>query len=267
MGLLNEVNPIDVIPGVVGAWNMEETKATNAVIDYSGNGNNGVPTGTSIVGSPFFIGKKARQFNGISDYIRQATISLPAKIVCLIKIRVLSTSATIWTKFLRSNNAGNGINFGQLSQTTNSSAAYIMSFDSNSLVRSFNATCININRFFAIGYNGANVYGGVDGNYSLIGAGGTVPDWLNQNLYIGSGIGAEFGNSIIGYVIFLKSATSTQIVNVAINYPDVTLEVGKVIVRKWNTNNTLKHGFVWEESQNNNLLTCSTHINMDNINS
>lgn len=55
----------DVIDGVVGAWCMNEPLETDEVVDYSGNGNDGTPTGTTVVEGRF---GKARTF-GASDKV------------------------------------------------------------------------------------------------------------------------------------------------------------------------------------------------------
>jgi hypothetical protein len=53
-----------IIPNVVGAWPLDEAAATDPAVDYSGNGNHGAATGTTIVQNPKFIGKTARKFTG-----------------------------------------------------------------------------------------------------------------------------------------------------------------------------------------------------------
>ena len=71
----------------VGLWHLDETGGSGAYIkDYSGNGNHGTPTGTTLTQGR--IGK-ARSFNGSSDYI-----DLPANIL------TATTTATIsmWFK-------------------------------------------------------------------------------------------------------------------------------------------------------------------------
>jgi len=71
----NQANTfVDVISGVVGAWNMEEALATDPVVDYSGNGNTGTATGTTIVASPFFTGKTARQYDGTDDFVNLGNV-------------------------------------------------------------------------------------------------------------------------------------------------------------------------------------------------
>jgi hypothetical protein len=60
-----------IVPNVVGAWPLDEAAATDPAVDYSGNGNHGTATGTTIIDSPY-TNKKARHFNGYGD-----NLSLP----------------------------------------------------------------------------------------------------------------------------------------------------------------------------------------------
>jgi hypothetical protein len=58
----------DVDGSTVGLWHLNETGGTGAYIkDSTTNANNGTPTGTTVVNG---ISNKARNFNGMSDYIR-----------------------------------------------------------------------------------------------------------------------------------------------------------------------------------------------------
>ena len=82
----------------VGLWHLDETGGTGAYLkDVSGSGNNGTPTGTTLVEG---IAGKARSFNGSSDYFTIADsdsldLTTTGTVEAWIKPSVISTNTTI----------------------------------------------------------------------------------------------------------------------------------------------------------------------------
>lgn len=74
---------VDVVGGVVGAWTMEETNAADPVADYSGNGNTGTATGTTIeTTNTKWAGKNDRAFtSGVNNIKFPFSATLPNDLV------------------------------------------------------------------------------------------------------------------------------------------------------------------------------------------
>jgi hypothetical protein len=60
---------------LVGYWKLDERNGSDPCIDSSGNGNTGMPSGTTAVDGK--TGGKARRFNGNGDYIDIPPITIP----------------------------------------------------------------------------------------------------------------------------------------------------------------------------------------------
>lgn len=62
---------------LVGHWRLDEANASDACVDFSGNGYAGTPKGTSVVDGK---SDRARSFNGRGDYIDIPAINIPSAI-------------------------------------------------------------------------------------------------------------------------------------------------------------------------------------------
>ncbi len=272
IGLMNEINPIDIIDGVVGAWNMEEALITDPILDHSGNNNNGTATNVIVVPSKF-PGKNAKQF-GVDSIIvipHQTAINnlQPFSFHAFIYSTTLGNYRIIYTK--EKDSGGSPYN----TAFWHSDIIWVYrTMDATTAQYKTSTTFLqNTWHFISIIYDTNNTIhifkNGVECSYSVSiqGSGSLTSDANNDY---------QFGNrklldndylGILGNVIYTNNITPIKnMINMANNYPNDSLEVGKVLCHRYATNTILKHGYIWEESQNNNLLTCQTHINMDSIN-
>ncbi len=203
--------------------------------DYSGNGNNGSATGTTVVASPFFAGKNARQFNGYGDHI-----------ACLTSPDFSVWTAVAWFKRLGGSNVaykGHSMLCGINKQGNND--MYVVD-DGTQLVGAYQqADLVFKNSLKSIANpSGLNhVVYTYDGNalkaYVNNSVGSTTvvtaPRSGTNALAIGL-LGTNYygANGIIANVLLFNVAiTDTQRANLYANYPDVTLDAGKVLVRKY----------------------------------
>jgi hypothetical protein len=210
--------------------------------DYSGNGNHGATTGTTITASPFFAGKNARQFNGITDKI---TIPSPASldITDTMSILVLAKPST-----------GTGqqgiISVGGYFQ--NGFSVYVRHVAGFDLGACFNpnGTVAILAPSGTVNYGAKNllglIYDGTDCkgviNNSII----TNPSSQDATRYFGNiNIGYAGGisppnylNGIIDSVIIIHGVVTQANIDAiynsgTFNYPDPRLIEGSIVVRKW----------------------------------
>jgi hypothetical protein len=234
---------VDVIPGVVGAWAMDELSG-QTVTDYSGNANHGTATGTTIVHSPFYVGKKARNFDGSSDEVLIASIAP-----------------------LQFTRKGSLFVMLQKSQAMNDNDRVIERGAASSFNFEFEATNQNV-RFWDAGYG--VVYNGVTAIGVPCSVGVSIDkDAASQNIktyfngtYANSAnttsdladatsnwrIGRYRYSTIHGFhgilgnvLVFSAVLTNTQHTNLASGYPDASLLAGSVLVRKWATTTQPSH--------------------------
>jgi hypothetical protein len=206
---------VDVISGVVGAWNMEESLASDPVIDYSGNGNDGTPTGTTIINGKF-AGKTMRSLNGISDSI------------------FLAESIT---------NNVYSISF-YVKPESNIAAPYF--YDARLPTGSYQWASWDGTNFLSSGdlYIDTILNGVVTNNvYSAVIVNNTTLESTN-GIFLGCRFsGTDLLQGILGmFILYNHSLTSNNIINLQSNYPDVSLEAGKVLVRKYSTTALPTHG-------------------------
>lgn len=233
---------IDVIGGVVGAWNMEEANAADPVVDYSGNGNTGTATGTTI-GTGKYAGKNGRVFNGTGE-----------KILLTNKID-LPNGWTIIATFKRSGNSGgtggqHGIVYCFYGDVNN----YLQTGTMGTISPVYNSLRTHgVPEWLGDQQSITN-----DANFHLIGSqydpvtkiiktiGDTVITAGTSHtdvIYTGAFVPvfgrlsatAAFANGVLSGIIFFNTPAinSTQIGNIYANYPDVVLEAGKVLARNY----------------------------------
>jgi len=236
---------VDVISGVVGAWNMEEANAADAVVDYSGNGNNGTPTGTDIVAGRF-TGKKARSFNGVSDFVRITTNA---------SLQPLTITMSCWVKMLSTPSSYIGIFDNVDSQkgySIQNEGAGAFRFQIGKSGGWFNVDTSNfVNNqwyFLTLTYDGTTLKGYVNGGFINSAIGVLVPSTVDWS--IGNSI--TYGNfancSVNDAFIFDYDLNSTQILNLYNDYPDVSLDAGKVLVRRYASTTNPAHS-TWSSEE------------------
>ena len=211
-------------------------------IDYSGNGYNGTTTGTMIVPGRL-SGKNGRQFPADgSKIVVSHAFNCPVWTVCAFFKRLGepgSSNANYHTlvnnlmgfgnEALRVNRTSGGSHACALVQITGPAWKYA------STTQSIDA---NFNLISAM-YDDSthSLYAALNGNISPATDTTETPVMSSTNLLIGQLSSTwEFTNGIISGVYFFSTKlSSTQLTNMSANYPDVTLDAGKVLVRKYAT--------------------------------
>lgn len=233
---------IDVIGGVVGAWNMEEANALNNVADYSGNNFTGTPTGTTVVAGKF-TGKNARHINGLGDIItvnHNATLSLAATdftITAWVKYSVGDWSI-LWKGESTYAAAGTGYEFHIESGIKKvrfginngvGAAVSTYSADISALWGNYLFIVITADRDGNAQIYVNNVASGAAVNIAA------KADISNAaNLLIGKyGATNDEHFECSGINLFNSLLSEAQRANLYNNYGDVTLEYGKVLVRNY----------------------------------
>ena len=223
---------VDVIPGVVGAWNMEEVSGTN-VNDFSSYNNDGTATATVTDGK--FTGKSARAFDG-SQYItipdaNQLDFTTAISVFLFFKTDGVVDNTRLFDKdrdtaFRLHIDAARYAWFagkvGGAVQTKQMIPQYTASVWNNI---GYVTDGVNWNFYL----NGASANSGIYATsgeiavnaVQLVIGGNYVP---NGNYFNGSMCELFFTNTLL---------TLENYQNLNINYPDVTLEAGKVCVRKY----------------------------------
>jgi hypothetical protein len=254
----NQANTfVDVIGGVVGAWNMEEATNTDPVVDYSGNGNNGTPTGTTVVNG-YYAGKKARSGDGIGDKI---TVTSPAAITNLNAFTIT------WVVKPQTANLDNTNGMFSKTQATGFLIKYYQSSlysyrRATGLALSQTSDAYTVNNWWRIamsldwsGDKKIHLYvNGIEQNYASQTAGSGALSNDAGNFYMLCDEGTAFFKGIMQNLIIVNSALGgTSIDNIADNYPDVSLEAGKVLVRKYATTTNPSHS-AWSSEESLALL-------------
>lgn len=283
IGLLNEVNPINIIPSVVGTWKMEEPVATNPVLDTSGNSNNGAATGTTIVASPFFAGKTCRDANGTGDYITFATTN---------PLTSLFNGATVismyaWVSLDDVTNMGRliflSINAGSTGFSINVESGLLNVLCRSVLtdsVQTYGVTAPSLTTkhlvYGEVDFVNKVVRISIDGNPKstsgvlTFGANSyTVGTPTSPDELFGYNLNTQLFNGRSAYYTLLKNKSLSDLELNSLNnsYPDSSLIFGSICLRNLYKNTTLKHGYFGEENQNSYLLSSQLNINMDFINS
>jgi hypothetical protein len=234
---------IDVIGGVVGAWNMEEVNSVNPVLDYSGNKNNGTAVGTNIVVGKF-LGKNARNFDG-NDYIDipdQSYLGFTNSFSILLYAQNLSYSSggyagVVWKGYpavsggeysLGLTSSGGGYFF--VRRNANNNYDY-PSVPSTPNISSGNWQSIVLT---AVASTSLNIYQ----NGSLTSTASISNTFYDGSNSIRIGINNYASNFIVtgtlsGIYIFSGVLSSINIASSIANYPDATLDLGKILFRKY----------------------------------
>ena len=236
---------VDVVSGVVGAWNMEDPTG-NTITDFSGNGNNGTASGTTVVASKF-AGKNARQIF-LGDLI-----NLGNKSQYNLATQGNTTGVTFEFLFKCGSQT---IDFARLySRFTGGTpgAGYYAGIRTTGKVQSDWRATTNPAQ-----PQTANVY--TDNNWHVLHvvynplmaamyldnvADGSDPytaDLIDQNAIMTlSDSTAKFAGYFGRFIIYSSALTASQRANIVANYPDVTLEAGKVCVRKYTSSTQPSH--------------------------
>jgi hypothetical protein len=256
---------IDIIPNVVGAWSMEEALATDPVLDYSGNNNNGVATGTTIVASPFFSGKTVRSLNGTAaDKILGATSPFGFADVTFTVISYFKTSITNNVVMIAEGGANNGWMF----YINSNKLAVMMKNGGATAYQSYGSSDAPVNNNPHVGIVVITIStANKDLNsaiYYLDGGSDAVAYSANNDVYVDSvanwSIGSRdtgaslFWNGVLGpQILILGALSALQAANFVLgNYPDPTLEAGKILVRKWATTLPLPSVSTWGDVETYN---------------
>jgi hypothetical protein len=224
---------VDVIGGVVGAWNMEEAAAIDPVLDYSGNGNDGTPTGTTVVSNKF-AGKTARSFDGASkiDCGNDSTLDLVDGLTLVAWVKLtdnLNHNAVFSRGFsdaaggycftiLQTTGAINcwakAENYGWQHSITDTSWHFIY----YTLKTGVNNVAMSKDNSFLDTFTTTKILSGASANNATIA--------YDPN-------GLFFKGAMSNLCLFSTSLSTNQLTNIYQNYPDVSLEAGKVLVRKY----------------------------------
>jgi hypothetical protein len=227
---------VDVISGVVGAWNMEEDHAADAVVDYSGNGNDGTPTGTSIVPSNF-VDKTARQFNGIADVVTiadDAVLDLTTELSLIYWFKSAAGDIPAVEKTLSYLSYYDGTGGNLASATCYSDPAASIE---KALVRDANWHLI----VYTYKKNDVQTLA-FDNGVAATEAVVSNIDVTAFDLKIGYVFAASRSGTIGGVYLLNNAVTTIQRTNMFSNYPDVGLEAGKVLIRKYAATALPTHG-------------------------
>lgn len=227
---------INVIDGVVLGLPMDEGEG-DTVTDYSGNGNDGIATGTTIVDGKF-TGKNARSFDGTNDYI---TVPDHASIDGLTAFCIFG-----WLKPEDDGNPAERSFSRRLQESgvpdvpwdihikvSQNSWRGIFNTDEGIAVPYAPATMTyNEWQFLMMEWDGSTITVYVN---NVAGTpqsrGGTI--YAGDTLFIG-GVGAGTLKGIIDSQTITNSAlTTSQKTNLYNNFGDVTLEEGSCLVRVW----------------------------------
>lgn len=217
---------IDVVGGVVGAWTMDEASASDPVVDYSGNGNDGVATGTTIgTTSPKFVNTNYRIFNGVSD------------VITLLSNLTLADTFTV-SFWIKRNTAvsydmvvgkATGEKIGFSGGSTFSRFIAGGSSDSSVVLGTGTWRLVTVTR-------DSNNKGDVhvdDGNaVRMFGNVAQVGDFIFN--VIGDDVATHFLDAdLCNLLVFNICITPTQKSNIYAGYGDSSLVEGSVLVRKW----------------------------------
>lgn len=225
---------VDVISGVVGAWNMEETAGAN-VADSSGNGNNGLATNTSIIDG-YWAGKKARQC--ISTNNDKIVIPKNADLdfgsgdftIATIMKTTLGDDGRPFDK--RDQATGVGWWFYQYNTKTD---MYIRDSALNTAVTANNVTTNNGSWHSIVSFRSADeinirIDGALQTAQSCAGFGNINADF---DVELGVWAGSYQSASFSGLYFFNSALSDAQQISLFSGYPDSYLEAGKVLVRKY----------------------------------
>lgn len=239
---------VDYVTGVVGAWNFEDGAVGQtgvAAQDYSGNGNNGAATGTTVVASPFFAGKNARQFNGQTDGITvsdSASLDSPSNAVSLVAWVYVYAAPVVHTELIWKSSyvlqgadpSAGGVAGAFWFYTSTNNGTHTM-------VSCFNAISLNAPHCLIAVYNkdggvtSQKIYldGVLQSQATVV---GTLDSPAGQPLYLGGVGGSGLTlNGVMGVPLVVNGDVSSQVSDLSAltHYPDVTLVPGVICVRQY----------------------------------
>lgn len=236
---------IDVVTGVATAYPMDETGG-GTVTDYSGNSNTGTKTGTTVVASPFYVGRNALSFDGSDDIITTGTAAYVNTTAgtMFVKVkplaspddfdRILSNGGGATTRcFLGFMSGKFWYRLGDLTDTIGDTNAVAGTAYTAALT--WYVDGVNKAQFYLNGVTDDTLMSGF--NFTGVG--------VNYNI---AAAAATFNhaNIVLSHAIYFNTnITATNIANMSANYPDVTLVPGSVLVRKWATTTLPTHG-AWQ---------------------
>ena len=228
-----------VIDDVAGAWPLDEAEVGDA-IDYSGNGNDGVSTGTTVVDSPHFTGKYARQFPSTNrlNLGNSASLDFGSAVTIALKVKMpssLSTSCMFYNTNYN-NNSCFTLYFGTGGQL------YYWAKNSSGTEYNGNAGNLNMNTAYSImlvwdGTSSFKAYITGKTDYTAATPPPYSPDQTNSsaNTEIGS-LSFPMQGLIVEQLTQINAAVSKTDADIwNANYPNVSLEEGKVLVHRYAT--------------------------------
>lgn len=240
---------------------MDEGSGTTAY-DKSGNGNNG----TLYNGASWTDGKygKAVSFDGENDYVRVPADFLPtnAITVCLW-IKAYDYSNTVWRKFINAGPWATAGIFGGQCRLTEDLWSIGLTWDNKGVFQEVVVGgFVNVWKFVAIGWDGTNVYSGVNGAWSFIGNGGTSPDWSGRPLTLGANYatGENFKGIIDEVRIYNRALTSNEISDLYNYYPFESASLPRQTIIRKRVDPEPSHGS-WEgEETSNSVIIDQTFV-------
>lgn len=224
---------IDVIDGVVGAWLMNEPLATDAMVDYSGNGNDGTPTDITVVDSPFFAGLKAKSFNGATGRVivtNNATLNLVDDFAIVLYFKSLDTTQS--NKYVLSKGGDYNVIYEFVNDKIEVYASGYAGVDPRT---GSQLTVADANPHVLVySYDGTNYKGFVDENKIFDVERVFALSPVVNNLIFGSSAAANYVNAVVGGLFLCSQGlTDDEATAFSQGYPDPSLEAGKVLVREW----------------------------------
>jgi hypothetical protein len=233
---------VDVIGGVVGAWNMEDG-AGASIVDYSGNSNNGVATAQTTVETGKFVDKNSRGFT-----VAGAHIDLPIGAINLTgSISVFawvynSNPASAWQILANQKTAASKFQWGM----SNNEGKLLCFFvaDARIYTKFDNVLPTNTWTFITAKYVlNDKVYLYQEANKSTGNNALTGASVFNDALVVGAlSDDSLVWQGKVGYFTIINGNLSdAQEANLSANYPDVSLDAGKVLVRKYATTTNPSH--------------------------
>ncbi|MFA6660430.1 MAG: hypothetical protein WCS62_02345, partial [Bacilli bacterium] len=244
---------IDIIDGVVGAWMMNEPNAEDSVVDYSGNGNNGTPVNVTVVDGKY-AGTKAKSFDGSTSYVgipHIADYNFRTNEFTLIIVAKMQGSGDRQVPLRIDTNEGERalIGFLRLSSTTLVGEFYDSKIpppfeNQNKMTTAVTFSTSNFSTFI-LWRTGDDLFLEQNGDGEIKTVNGVLNHDLNNPVVAGHsyvGIGLPVPHVVYHAEMICAGAylvegilTDTERFNISENYPDPSLEAGKVLVRKWLT--------------------------------
>ena len=212
---------LDDISGLTAAYHFD-TGSGDTMYDSSGNGYDSGFSGSWEDG----VFNKAIYYDGSHDDKNEAIV-LPTDAITVIVWANPDKQTDYWQKWIEtkydSSNYDEGI-YGVVNKDSTSYGVSLhLTWDDKDTNKGTSTSSTGWH-FFAMGWDGSEVYGGVDGAWDDKGSGGTDPDWASQPLWTGSNAeGSEkYYGKIDELLIFNHALTSQQISDLFNNYGETS---------------------------------------------